>query len=84
MGREVRPFWLKLSALLRRMGVADWPHLLPGVRKDPREDGSLIVNTWIARFFPLEVFHLLGYRKRRRRGSYLVVSRRREEFEIGR
>jgi hypothetical protein len=38
----------------------------------------------IARFFPLEVFHLLGYRKRRRRGPYLIVSRRREEFEITR
>src|SRR5262245_31561362 len=84
MGREVRPFWLKLSSILRRMGVAEWPHLLPGVRRDPREEGTLIVNTWIARFFPLEVFHLLGYRKRRRRGPYLVVSRRREEFDIAR
>jgi hypothetical protein len=84
MGREVRPFWLTLSSILRRMGVADLPHLLPGVRRDPREEGTLIVNTWIARFFPLEVFHLLGYRKRRRRGPYLIVSRRREEFEIAR
>jgi len=84
MGRKVRPFWLKLSSILRRMGVAEWPHLLPGVRRDPREEGALIVNTWIARFFPLEVFHLLGYRKRRQRGTYLIVSRRREEFETAR
>ena len=81
MGREVRPFWLRLSALLRRLGVADWPHVLPGVRRDPREEGTLIVDTWVARFFPLEVLHLLGYRKRRQRGRCLVVSRRREEFE---
>src|SRR5262249_6234109 len=62
----------------------EWPHLLPGVRRDVREEGTLIVNTWIARFFPLEVFHLLGYRKRRWRGPYLLVSPRREGIEIPR
>jgi hypothetical protein len=32
----------------------------------------------VARWFALEVFHLLGYRKRREVGEVLVVTRRRE------
>ncbi len=78
LGREVRPFWLKLSALLRRLGVPSLPRLLPGVRRHPVDAGTLIVDTWVARLFPLEVFHLLGYRKRRWRGRCLIITRRRE------
>ena len=36
----------------------------------------LVVDTRVARFFPLQIFHLLGFRKRRRRGDKLFVSRR--------
>jgi len=32
----------------------------------------------VARWFALEVFHLLGYRKRRQMGDVLVVARRLE------
>lgn len=78
LGREVRAFWLKLSAALRLLGVSSWPHLLPGVRRHPHDEETLIVNTWVARLFPLEIFHLLGYRKRRWRGRKLIVTRRRE------
>jgi hypothetical protein len=34
------------------------------------------VDTSVARWFPLEIFHLLGYRKQRQVGSTLVVTRR--------
>ena len=44
-------------------------------------DGSgkstLIIDTTLARWFALEGFHLLGYRKRRSEEGKLVVSRRR-------
>jgi hypothetical protein len=52
---------------------------LPGVLAHPREREVLIVDTRIARFYPLEVFHLFGYRKRRRIGPVLLVSRRRHD-----
>ncbi len=76
IGREISPFWLTASKVLRKLKIGDFIHLLPGVRKDPTEYGSLIVNTKVARFFPVQIFHLLGFRKRRWRGEKLIVSRR--------
>ncbi len=75
--REVRPFWLRVSRVLRRMRVAGLLKFLPGVRRHPERDGVLVVDTSIARFYPLEIFHLLGYRKLRASGNVLLVSRRR-------
>jgi hypothetical protein len=54
----------------------------PGVSRDPVHPGTLLVNGRTARWFALEVFHLLGYRKRRQIGDVLVVARRRETREI--
>ena len=74
--REVKRFWLKLSALLRKLKVGHYIHLLPGVRRDPLNENFLIINTRIARILPLQVFHLLGFRRLRWTDKYLVVSRR--------
>jgi hypothetical protein len=76
LGREVKKFWLNLSALLRKLKVGDYIHLLPGVRRDPLNEDFLIINTRIARILPLQIFHLLGLRRRRWIHKYLVVSRR--------
>ena len=74
--REVKLFWLRLSALLRKLKVGHYMHLLPGVRRDPLHENFLIINTRIARILPLQVFHLLGFRRLRWTDKYLVVSRR--------
>ena len=74
--REVKRFWLTLSALLRKLKVGHYVHLLPGVRRDPLNENFLIINTRIARILPLQVFHLLGFRRLRWTDKYLVVSRR--------
>ncbi len=79
LGRRVAPFWLTLSALLRRIGIQELMSFLPGVRRDPKDRDTLIVNTRIARLFPLQVFHLLGFRRRRWLRDKLIVSRRRHE-----
>ena len=67
---------LELARSLRRIGLPRVAHWLPGVRRHPKLDGVLTVNTRVARFYPEELFWLLGYRKRRRQGDVLVVSRR--------
>ncbi len=74
--RAVRPLWLRISALLRRLRLGSLLHLLPGVARHPDRPQTLVVDTRIARFYPMEFFHLLGYRKLRREGTRLVVSRR--------
>lgn len=76
--REFRPFWLTVSRVLRRMRVDNVAHWLPGVRRDPLRADALIVNKRIARWFALELFHLLGYRRERSNGRYLTVSKRTE------
>lgn len=75
--RRVAPFWLWLSAMLRRLRAADLVHLLPGVRRFPRSPERLRVNTRVARFFPVQIFHLLGFRRLSWKRHFLVVSRRR-------
>jgi succinylglutamate desuccinylase len=79
LGREVAPFWLKLSGVLRRLRVGSLMHLLPGVKRSAYDKDVFEINTRVARFFPLQIFHLLGFRKRRRLGDKLVVSRRRHD-----
>lgn len=47
----------------------------PGVTREGRDRDRLHVDTRIAHFYPLEVFHLFGFRKIRQRGPVLVVER---------
>ncbi len=79
IGRKVAPVWLWLSGVLRRLRVQDLIHWLPGVRRDPNNRETLHVNTRLARFFPLQIFHLLGFRRRRWTLDHLIVSRRRHD-----
>ncbi len=76
ISREFRPFWLGVSSTLRRMGLAGIVRFLPGVSLHPEDEGVLVVNTRIARIYPLQIFHLLGFRKLRQVGDILMVSRR--------
>ena len=74
--REVRPFWLALSAAMRRLRLERWLHLLPGVRRHPERPGAFAVDRRVARWVALEIFHLLGFRRQSDDGRELVVSRR--------
>jgi len=76
VARPVKPIWLALSRWLRGRRLGRLLPLLPGVRRSTHSSDDLVVNTKIARWYPLEVFHLFGYRKRRSFGTALVVSRR--------
>ena len=76
IGREISPFWIRLSEVLRRLKLADWIFILPGVSRHLTDPESLVVNTTVARFFPLQIFHLLGFRRRIWKDNQLVVSRR--------
>ena len=81
LGRQVKKFWLDLSASLRRLQVGNYVHLLPGVRRDPGDKNVLSIDTRIARLLPLQIFHLLGFRKLRWTGRHLVVGRRAYDLE---
>ena len=76
IARPVKPIWLTVSAVLRRLKVDRIVHWLPGIRRHPQQKHLLILNEKIARFYPMAVMHLLGFRNRRRQANLLVVSRR--------
>jgi len=80
LARDVKPLWLKTSKTLRRLRLGNLVRYLPGVRPHHEWHGTLVVDTRVARYFPLDLLHLLGYRKLRREGSFLLVNRRR--FDI--
>ncbi|MGI9626163.1 MAG: succinylglutamate desuccinylase/aspartoacylase family protein [Longimicrobiales bacterium] len=75
--REFSRFWLMASKVLRRMGVARVVHWLPGVHREPGIPGALAADKRVARWFALELFHLLGYRRHLEEESRLVVISRR-------
>ena len=84
--RTVRRFWLRLAVRLRRLRLERLLPLLPGVRRHPDQAATLVVEPRIARWFVMEIFHLLGFRKKRQQAGKLLVSRRWHEpgaFEAG-
>jgi hypothetical protein len=76
--REFSTFWLSVSAALRRMRLDTVLHWLPGVTRSVHDPNTLVINRRVARWFALQVFHLLGYRRRRMDGETLIVNRRPE------
>jgi succinylglutamate desuccinylase len=78
--REFSPFWMSVSLVLRRLRMARFAHLLPGVRRIRGDE--VVVNKRIARFFARQLFHLLGYRQLEDLGDRLIMRRR--PFDEGR
>lgn len=74
--RDVRRLWLRLSTLLRRLGLDRFAPFLPGVRRHPYIAGAVIVDRRVARWYTVEVFHLLGFRREIEQGHSLILSRR--------
>ncbi|MCA8972609.1 MAG: succinylglutamate desuccinylase/aspartoacylase family protein [Planctomycetes bacterium] len=79
IARRVRRFWLRLSAVLRRMRMSRLLPLLPGISCHPS-----IPDAFVGRYgrlfenLSVNFFHLLGFRRRRRDGEVEVFTRRRE------
>jgi succinylglutamate desuccinylase len=77
--RTVRPVWLRLSAAVRRLRLERIMHWLPGVVRDPAEAGTFEVDTQVARWHTMKLFHLLGFRRTARDERWLRMSRRRHD-----
>jgi len=74
--REIKPFWLKVSAALRELHLDRAAPLLPFVRKHPDRAGALIVHPFAARDSVIGLLHLLGFRKRVEDGTVLMIRRK--------
>lgn len=71
----VRRFWLILSRWLRKARAHRIVTWLPGVRQHPTNVHDLLVDRHVARWFALELLHLLGYRKLGEANGLLHVTR---------
>ena len=79
LGRPVKRFWLRLSALMRRLRLDRLAEILPGVHRDPDHHDHLLADPRVARWLAVQVFHLLGYRREAPVGDLLHFSRRRPD-----
>lgn len=74
--REVPVFWMWLSKLLRKIRFDSLLLLLPGLKRHPKYEGTLIADTRVARFLATDLFHLLGYRRKRKVDDKIFFTRR--------
>ena len=74
--RKIKPFFLKLSVILRRLRVDGLLVLLPGISWANSEKQILLVNLKTARFLAKPIFHLLGYRNRQLDKAHLKLFNR--------
>jgi len=80
--QPVRKVWLAVSARLRSWRLERVVHWLPGVRRAGKAGtGEIIVDRRVARWLPLDFFHLLGFRRMGEKGRLLRFRRRREALE---
>ena len=80
VGGEVRPFWLRVSAWLRRRRLEWALSHLPGIHRPEAMPRTLEVDASVARWYVLEILHLFGYRRTLREGPRLVFIRRRDRI----
>jgi succinylglutamate desuccinylase len=72
--RKISMFWMALSIVLRRLKLHFMLRILPGIEK--HDSYTLKVNPRIVVFFGKQIFHLLGYRKKIKRGDFWYYTRR--------
>ncbi len=80
--RPVRAGWLRLSTVLRRLRLDVLAPILPGVHRSRRRPDTLIVDRRVARWRVRELFHLLGFRRRRELLGFSAFTRRRHDLEF--
>ena len=78
--REVKMFWLKVSASLRTYNAERLLKILPGIKLDKKDPHTLRINTRIARWLFVELFHLLGFRHSASTEQYHYFTRR--KFDV--
>lgn len=74
--RRVPSWALTVSKFVRRMNFEGLLLLLPGISRSETQPEALVVNKRIARFLAVELFHLLGYRRKHDTGTEMIFSRR--------
>ncbi len=78
--KRINPLWLKLSSILRRLRADKILTYLPGINSQNGTDSTITVNLSIAKWYVIELLHILGYRRKSIENGVLMASRR--KFDI--
>ncbi len=81
--RSVWPFWLEVSEWMRRLRLDRLLPLLPGVQRRTDARDTLRVNPKVTRWFVVQIFHLLGFRRQGSEDGTWLFSRRVEHPRTG-
>ncbi len=79
--RKIRRFWLGVSYVFRRLKLFRLLRFLPGVRPFMDSDETMVVNTAVAKWYSTEILHLMGYRRKKKRGGLILFMRRKYDFK---
>ncbi|SHI71634.1 succinylglutamate desuccinylase/aspartoacylase domain-containing protein [Algibacter luteus] len=74
--KPIKPFFLKLSTVLRRIKTDSFLAFLPGISWANKNEGILQVDLKVARYFAKPLFHLLGYRNRQITRTHIRLNNR--------
>ena len=77
--RKVMKIWLFISWLLRLSRLEFLLYILPGVKRGSKSN-IITINQKIARIYPVEIFHLFGFRRIKKVENLIEVSKR--DFDI--
>lgn len=78
--RRIKPFWLVVSKWLRSINAHRILPYFPGITKHQGKHYELEVNTNIARWYVIEFFHLMGFRRKEKREQRIIFRRREHDF----
>ena len=74
--KPIKPFFLKLSEVLRYLKFDSLLVLFPGISWGSQEKEALKVDLKVVKFFAKPVFHLLGYRNKKLSAKHLMLYNR--------
>lgn len=80
--KPIKPFFLKLSAVLRHLKFDSLLVLFPGITWENKNKQVLKVNLKVVRFFAKSIFHLLGYRNKKADATHLLLYNRERTSKI--
>jgi predicted deacylase len=78
---KIKKFWLGVSYIFRRFGFYRILPLLPGIRRFMKSNHTMVVNNQVARWYSIEILHLMGFRRKKKEGDFTLFIRRKYDFK---
>jgi hypothetical protein len=79
--RKIARFWLTVSYVFRRLKLYHILGYLPGVRRFMSSYHVMVVNRQVAKWYSLEILHLMGFRRKKKQGHLTLFIRRKYDLK---